>query len=85
MRPVPAHAQRQAGARLPASGQDSGMAQVLTWLFADGSSSVADQDGAAVPQDMSVSSLRVRPCRPCAVRCCRHDVELELESGFGSG
>ena len=35
------------------------MAQVLTWLFADGSSSVAEQDAEAAPQDMSVSSLRV--------------------------
>jgi hypothetical protein len=35
------------------------MAQVLTWLFRDGSSSIAEQDAAAAPQAMSVSSLRV--------------------------
>jgi len=45
--------------RLPAGGEDSGMAHVLTWLFADGSSSIAGQDAAAIPQDMSVSSLQV--------------------------
>ena len=37
------------------------MAQVLTWLFADGSSSVAGEDAAGLPQDMSVSSLQARP------------------------
>ena len=46
--------------RLPADGQDIGMAQVLRWLFTDGSSSIAGQDAAAAPQAMSVSSLRVR-------------------------
>ncbi len=46
--------------RLPAGGEDSGMEQVLTWLFADGSSSIGEgQDAAAIPQDMSVSSLQV--------------------------
>ncbi len=57
--------------RLPAAGADSGMAQVLTWLYADGSSSIAGQDAAAAPQAMSVSSLRVRPRSTLRRRLCQ--------------
>ena len=43
--------------RPPAAPVDSGMAQVLTWLFSGGSSSVGGGDAAS--QDLSVSSMQV--------------------------
>ena len=59
MTPMPVPCAATSRGRVPADGQDAGMAQVLTWLFNDGSSSIAGRDAVAEPQAMSVSSLLV--------------------------
>ena len=54
------------------------MAQVMAWLFADGSSSVADRDGKS--QDLSVSSMQARTQCDVITRTALLLQSLELRS-----
>ena len=63
--------------RSPAAPDDSGMAQVMTWLFSDGSSSVADAD--ADSQELSVASMQARTLCNDLSGSCRTQKGLSLD------